>query len=107
LDDFGAGMSSFRYLKHLPVDFLKIDGGFVQNMLNDRSDRAMVQAIHNIGHEMGKLTIAEFVENDEILADLREIGVDFAQGYGVAKPKPFGYVAPVVPLRPVPLPKSA
>jgi diguanylate cyclase (GGDEF)-like protein len=107
LDDFGVGMSSFQYLKHLPVDFVKIDGGFVKNMLNDPIDRAMVDAINKIGHVMGKHTIAEFVENDGILVQLRAIGVDFAQGYGVAMPKPFGYVAPVVPLRPVPLPKSA
>ena len=82
-------MSSFAYLKRLPVDFVKIDGGFVKDMLTDPSDRAMVEAINHIGHVMGKKTIAEFVENDEILALLYEIGVDCAQGYGVAKPKPF------------------
>jgi diguanylate cyclase (GGDEF)-like protein len=89
LDDFGAGMSSFAYLKRLPVDFVKIDGGFVKDMSTDPSDRAMVEAINHIGHVMGKKTIAEFVENDKILALLHEIGVDCAQGYGVAKPKPF------------------
>src|SRR5690606_15833417 len=90
LDDFGAGMSSFAYLKHLPVDYLKIDGGFVKDMADDPIDRAMVKAIHNVGHVMGKKTIAEFVDGDRCIAALREIGVDYAQGYGVAKPRPFG-----------------
>jgi len=107
LDDFGAGMSSFAYLKHLPVDFLKIDGSFVKNMLNDPIDCAMVEAINRIGHVMGKLTIAEFVENREILARLGDIGVDFAQGYGIAEPKPFDRLAPVVPLRAVSVPTLA
>jgi EAL domain-containing protein (putative c-di-GMP-specific phosphodiesterase class I) len=89
LDDFGAGMSSFAYLKHLPVDFLKIDGGFVKDMADDPIDRAMVEAINNVGHVMGKQTIAEFVDSERVMAALREIGVDFAQGYGVARPRPF------------------
>jgi EAL domain-containing protein (putative c-di-GMP-specific phosphodiesterase class I) len=89
LDDFGAGMASFAYLKHLPVDFLKIDGGFVKGMVNDPIDRAMVAAINEIGHVMGKLTIAEFAETEEIVSALRDIGVDFAQGYAIASPKEF------------------
>ena len=89
LDDFGAGMSSFAYLKHLPVDFLKIDGGFVKDMADDPIDRAMVEAINSVGHVMGKKTIAEFVDGDRVIRLLREMGVDYAQGYGVAKPQPF------------------
>ena len=90
LDDFGAGMSSFAYLKHLPVDFLKIDGGFVKDMADDPIDRAMVEAINSVGHVMGKQTIAEFVDGERVIRMLRDIGVDFAQGYGVSKPRPFG-----------------
>jgi diguanylate cyclase (GGDEF)-like protein/PAS domain S-box-containing protein len=89
LDDFGSGLSSFGYLKNLPVDFLKIDGIFVKNIIDDAIDRAMVKSINEIGHVMGMETIAEFVENDEIKGMLREIGVNFAQGYGIAKPIPF------------------
>jgi len=89
LDDFGAGMSSFAYLKHLPVDFLKIDGGFVKDMADDPIDRAMVEAINNVGHVMGKQTIAEFVNDPRVIEILREIGVDFMQGHGVAMPRPF------------------
>ncbi|MET0025999.1 MAG: EAL domain-containing protein [Candidatus Thiodiazotropha sp.] len=92
LDDFGTGMSSFAYLKHLPVDYLKIDGSFVRNILHDRVDRAMVESINQIGHLMGLQTIAEYVENDLILEQLIEIGVDYVQGYGVVRPSPLTQV---------------
>lgn len=88
LDDFGSGLSSFAYLKNLPVDFLKIDGGFVKDMLDDPFDATMVAAIHRIGHDLGLMTIAEFVENEQILERLREIGVDYVQGYGIGHPRP-------------------
>jgi diguanylate cyclase (GGDEF)-like protein len=89
LDDFGAGMSSFGYLKHLPVDFIKIDGNFVKNVAQDPVDRAMVQAINDVGHVMGKKTVAEFVSGQAGMDALREIGVDFGQGNWIAPPVPF------------------
>jgi len=87
LDDFGTGLSSFGYLKHFPVDFLKIDGSFVKGVLHDPIDREMVRSINEIGHLTGKQTIAEFAENAEIINMLRSIGVDYAQGYGIAMPQ--------------------
>ena len=89
LDDFGSGMSSFGYLKHLPVDHLKIDGAFVRNIAHDPIDRAMVEAINRVGHVMGITTIAECVEIPETLAILEEIGVDYAQGFAIALPQPY------------------
>lgn len=86
LDDFGSGFCSFSYLKAIPVDYLKVDGGFVQNMLNDKIDCSIVESVNNIGHVAGLRTIAEFVESDEILDKLKSIGVDFAQGYSIERP---------------------
>lgn len=88
LDDFGSGLSSFGYLKNLPVHYIKIDGMFVKDILDNQIDRAMVKSINEIGQVMGMATIAEFVENDEIKGMLREIGVNYAQGYGIGKPQP-------------------
>ena len=89
LDDFGSGLSSFGYLKNLPVEFLKIDGMFVKDVVDDPIDHAMVRSINDIGHVMGMKTIAEFVENDVVMDMLREIGVDYGQGYGIGKPEAF------------------
>ena len=94
LDDFGAGMSSFAYLKHLPVDYVKIDGSFIKGILHNPTERAMVESINQIAHVMGKQTIAEFVEDDAVLACLRNMGVDFAQGYGVGRPEPLQLTQP-------------
>ncbi|MDH3538161.1 MAG: EAL domain-containing protein, partial [Gammaproteobacteria bacterium] len=88
LDDFGSGLSSFAYLKTLPVDFLKIDGFFVRDMVEDRISYELVKSINDIGQVMGKRTIAEFVENEATLDALREIGVDYAQGFWIARPEP-------------------
>jgi EAL domain-containing protein (putative c-di-GMP-specific phosphodiesterase class I) len=87
LDDFGTGLSSFGYLKHFPVDYLKIDGSFVKEMLHDPIDREMVRSINEIGHLTGKKVIAEWAENQEIITMLRGMGIDYAQGYGVSEPK--------------------
>jgi len=94
LDDFGSGLSSFAYLKNLPVDYLKIDGLFVKDIMEDPVDMAMVKAINEVGHIMGKKTIAEFVENKETFLLLNELGVDYAQGYYLGKPTPLAELSP-------------
>ncbi|MDA8225291.1 MAG: EAL domain-containing protein [Betaproteobacteria bacterium] len=95
LDDFGSGLSSFGYLKNLPVDFIKIDGSFVKDMVTDPIDRAMVDAITEIGHVMKIKTIAEWVEDEATLALLTDMGVDFAQGYHLGRPAEVTGVHPV------------
>jgi EAL domain-containing protein (putative c-di-GMP-specific phosphodiesterase class I) len=87
LDDFGSGFCSFTYLKHLPVDSLKIDGSFVQGLANAKVDQAMVQSMNQVAHALGKTTIAEFVENQETLRLLQQYNVDFAQGHFIGKPR--------------------
>lgn len=86
LDDFGTGEASFAYLKTLPIDFVKIDGSIVRDIVDSPKDLALVKSINEIGHFLGKKTVAEFVENDDILTRLRQMGVDFAQGYGIEPP---------------------
>src|SRR5210317_1776903 len=88
LDDFGSGLSSFTYLKNLPVDYLKIDGHFIRNIMTDRVDQTMVNAITQVGNVMGIRTVAEHVESREVLDTLVAIGVEFAQGYFIARPAP-------------------
>ena len=88
LDDFGTGLSSFAYLKSMPVDYLKIDGGFISRMRQDPVDRAMVESIAHIGHLMNLRVVAEWVEDEATLQLLREMGVDYAQGYAVGRPVP-------------------
>ncbi|MCJ8054894.1 EAL domain-containing protein [Shinella curvata] len=101
LDDFGVGMSSLTYLKRLPVDYVKIDGSFVRDMLADKTDWMTVEMINQISHLAGRKTIAEFVETADILAALRTIGVDYAQGYFIGRPEPFlpETAGSVIPLR--------
>ena len=102
LDDFGSGMSSFAYLKQLPVDYLKIDGSYVRDVVSNPVDRGMVQAVNQIGHCMGMRTIAEYVEDMETFKVMAEIGVDYAQGAGVAPPVPLEET--FFPGQPMPLP---
>ncbi len=92
LDDFGSGMSSFAYLKNLPVDCVKIDGSLIVNVEKSTTDRSIVGSIHQISQTLGFKTVAEFVENEAILEAVREIGVDFVQGYGIHRPEPMPLV---------------
>jgi EAL domain-containing protein (putative c-di-GMP-specific phosphodiesterase class I) len=88
LDDFGSGFGSFYYLKHLPFDYLKIDGEFVRNCASNQTDRLLITSVVNIARGLGKQTIAEFVRDDATLAALRELGVDWGQGYHLGRPAP-------------------
>jgi EAL domain-containing protein (putative c-di-GMP-specific phosphodiesterase class I) len=88
LDDFGSGLSSFHYLKTLPVDFLKIDGQFIGSVTTDVVDRSMVEAISQVGRALGIATIAEKVESEAVFTELKRLGVQFAQGYYIARPAP-------------------
>jgi len=86
LDDFGSGLSSYSYLKKLPVDFVKIDGSFIRDLMHDKTDRIFVKSIIDIAHTLNIRTVAEFVENDEILQTVRELGADYGQGFALGKP---------------------
>jgi EAL domain-containing protein (putative c-di-GMP-specific phosphodiesterase class I) len=92
LDDFGSGLSSFDYLKTLPVDYVKIDGRFVRDIVENAVDYAMVSAINEVGHVMGIKTIAEYAHNEAILEILARLGVDYAQGYAVGVPAPLASI---------------
>lgn len=87
LDDFGAGHATYNYLKHLPLDYVKIDGAFVKDIATNDNDLAMVRSMNDLAHYMGIQTVAEYVENEDILDRLRAIGVDYAQGYGIERPR--------------------
>jgi diguanylate cyclase (GGDEF)-like protein/PAS domain S-box-containing protein len=88
LDDFGVGFSSFYYLKHFPVDYVKIDGSFIRQLREDPNDQILVRAMAQVARSFGKKTIAEYVENGELLAAVRTYGIDYAQGYHVGRPVP-------------------
>ena len=88
LDDFGSGFASYGYLKELPVDYVKIDGCFVKNLATNAKDFAIVKSIHDVCGVMGIETVAEFVENQDIIDKLETIGINYAQGYAIGRPKP-------------------
>lgn len=88
LDDFGVGHSSYTYLKDLPIDYLKIDGSFVQNIIDDPLSRAMVKSINEVAHVIGIKTIAEYVYNEAVLEEVKALGIDYAQGFHIGKPEP-------------------
>ena len=93
LDDFGSGLSSFKYLANLNVDYLKIDGSFIKAMRTDPAAYAIVEAINEVGHVMSIKTVAEFVEDQATLAKLESLGMDYAQGFGIARPQPLTALA--------------
>ena len=93
IDDFGTGLASHSYLRDLPVDFVKIDGTFIQNIHTNPKDFAMAKSINDLAHFLGQETIAEFAENDEVIEKIREIGVDYIQGWGVGRPAPLSELA--------------
>ncbi len=93
IDDFGTGLASHDFLKELPVDFVKIDGSFIKEIDTNQNDYAMARSINDLAHFLGQQTIAESVENESIVAKLREIGVDFLQGWGIGKPRPLAEIA--------------
>ncbi|MGO4808958.1 diguanylate cyclase [Cupriavidus sp. 2MCAB6] len=101
LDDFGAGLSSFSYLKQFPVDYLKIDGSFIRHLAGSAVDREIVSSINDIGHRLGMLTVAESVEDELTLQALRAIGVDYAQGYVIGRPMPLEQFLESCPTQPV------
>jgi diguanylate cyclase (GGDEF)-like protein len=94
LDDFGTGFSSYSYLKNLPVDYLKIDGNFIRDILNDKIDLAMVTSIRDVAEAMKIKTVAEFVESKDIMVQIAKLGVDYAQGFYIAKPEPLLHYSP-------------
>lgn len=87
LDDFGSGFSSFDYIKNFPVDYIKIDGQFIQNLIEDETDRVLVKAMVEIAHKLGKQVIAEYIETPQVLNMVKKLGVDYAQGYLLGKPQ--------------------
>jgi EAL domain-containing protein (putative c-di-GMP-specific phosphodiesterase class I) len=105
LDDFGTGMSSYGYLKELPVSFLKIDGKFIKDIVTDALDQAMVESINQVGHVMGIETVAEGVANAAVVERLRALGVDYAQGNWISPPRPLaggaGAAEALTPLAPL------
>lgn len=101
LDDFGNGMSSFGYLKHLPVDHLKIDGSFIEDIVEDPINYAMVKAIQDVATAMQIKTVAEYVTNDQILDHLKMIGIDYGQGHGIEHPRPLSTIHAHLPRKAV------
>ena len=98
LDDFGSGFSSYRYLKHLPVDIVKVDGAFIRDITRSPEDLALARSINEIAHLLGKMTVAEHVENQATLDLVTEIGFDYAQGFFLAQPQPLAQAYLAQPL---------